>query len=33
VYNIAEIMDGNLSKFVDRLIEADIESKLRINNI
>jgi peptide chain release factor 1 len=33
VYNIAEIMDGNLSEFVDRLIKADIDSKLKINNI
>jgi peptide chain release factor 1 len=32
-YNITEVMDGNLSELVNRLIKADIESKLKENNI
>ncbi|MDR0820788.1 MAG: peptide chain release factor 1 [Endomicrobium sp.] len=33
VYNITEVMDGNLSELVNKLIKADIESKLKGNNI
>jgi peptide chain release factor 1 len=33
VYNITEVMDGNLSELINKLIEADIELKLRENNI
>jgi peptide chain release factor 1 len=33
VYNIIEIMDGYLSELIDKLIEADIEKKLQVNNI
>jgi peptide chain release factor 1 len=32
-YNITEVMDGNLSELVNKLIKADIESKLKENNI
>ncbi len=32
-YNIIEVMDGNLSELVNKLIKADIESKLKENNI
>ncbi len=33
VYNITEVMDGNLSELVNKLIKADIKSKLKGNNI
>ncbi|MDR2437655.1 MAG: peptide chain release factor 1 [Endomicrobium sp.] len=33
VYNIAEVMDGDLSELVNKLIEADTEAKLKENNI
>jgi peptide chain release factor 1 len=33
VYNITEVMDGDLSQLVNKLIEADIEEKLRLNSI
>ncbi|MDR2644665.1 MAG: peptide chain release factor 1 [Endomicrobium sp.] len=33
VYNITEVMDGDLSELVNKLIEADVESKLKENNI
>ncbi|MDR2066892.1 MAG: peptide chain release factor 1 [Endomicrobium sp.] len=33
VYNITEVMDGALSELVNKLIEADIEEKLKVNNI
>ncbi|MDR2616672.1 MAG: peptide chain release factor 1 [Endomicrobium sp.] len=33
VYNITEVMDGDLSELVNKLIEADIEEKLKVNNI
>ncbi|MDR0800479.1 MAG: peptide chain release factor 1 [Endomicrobium sp.] len=33
VYNIAEVMDGDLSELVDKLIEVDVESKLKENNV
>jgi peptide chain release factor 1 len=33
VYNITEVMDGDLSELVNKLIEADAEAKLRENNI
>jgi peptide chain release factor 1 len=33
VYNITEVMDGDLSELVNKLIEADIEKKLQVNNI
>ncbi|MDR3275225.1 MAG: peptide chain release factor 1 [Endomicrobium sp.] len=33
VYNITEVMDGNLSELINKLIEADIELKLKENNI
>ncbi|GHT51857.1 peptide chain release factor 1 [Endomicrobiia bacterium] len=33
VYNITEVMDGDLSELVNKLIEADIESKLKVNNL
>jgi peptide chain release factor 1 len=33
VYNITEVMDGDLSELVNKLIGADIEEKLKVNNI
>lgn len=33
VYNITEVMDGDLSELVNKLIEADAEAKLKENNI
>jgi peptide chain release factor 1 len=33
VYNIREVMDGDLSELVNKLIEADAEAKLKENNI
>ncbi|MDR3125321.1 MAG: peptide chain release factor 1 [Endomicrobium sp.] len=33
VYNITEVMDGYLSELINKLIEADIEEKLKVNNI
>jgi peptide chain release factor 1 len=33
VYNIAEVMDGDLSELVNKLIEANAEAKLKENNI
>ncbi|MDR1243578.1 MAG: peptide chain release factor 1 [Endomicrobium sp.] len=33
VYNITEVMDGDLSELVNKLIEADVEEKLKVNNI
>ena len=33
VYNITEVMDGDLSELVNKLIEADVEAKLKENNI
>ncbi|MDR0617532.1 MAG: peptide chain release factor 1 [Endomicrobium sp.] len=33
VYNITEVMDGDLSELINKLIEADIEEKLKVNNI
>lgn len=32
VYNITEVMDGDLSELVNKLIEADTEAKLKDNN-
>ena len=32
VYNITEVMDGDLSELVNKLIEADIEAQLKNNN-
>jgi peptide chain release factor 1 len=31
-YNISEIMNGNLSGFINKLIEADIKAKLKMSN-
>ncbi|MDR3306365.1 MAG: peptide chain release factor 1 [Endomicrobium sp.] len=33
VYNITEVMDGDLSELVNKLVEADAEAKLNENNI
>jgi peptide chain release factor 1 len=33
VYNITEVMDGDLSDLVNKLIEADIGAKLEVNNL
>ncbi|MCA6085143.1 MAG: peptide chain release factor 1 [Endomicrobium sp.] len=33
VYNIAEVMDGDLSELVNKLIEVDVESKLKESNV
>ncbi|MDR1474071.1 MAG: peptide chain release factor 1 [Endomicrobium sp.] len=33
VYNITEVMDGDLSELINKLIEAEIEFKLKGNNI
>jgi peptide chain release factor 1 len=33
VYNITEVLDGKLSELVNKLIEADVEVKLKINDI
>jgi peptide chain release factor 1 len=33
VYNITEVMDGDLSELINKLIEADVEAKLKGNNI
>ncbi|MDR1244478.1 MAG: peptide chain release factor 1 [Endomicrobium sp.] len=33
VYNITEVMDGDLSELVNKLIEVDVEAKLKENNI
>jgi peptide chain release factor 1 len=31
VYNVAEVMDGDLSELVNKLIEADMESRLKVD--
>lgn len=33
VYNITEVMDGDLSELINKLIEADIDAKLKVNDI
>jgi peptide chain release factor 1 len=33
VYNIAEVMDGNLSELINKLVNTDIEFELKENNI
>jgi peptide chain release factor 1 len=33
VYNITEVMDGDLSELINKLIEADVEANLKENNI
>jgi peptide chain release factor 1 len=33
VYNITEVIDGNLLELINKLIEVDIEAKLKVNDI